>query len=78
MQTPPGCVASLPLAPDRGALLIALNLRNEAMEVDLTTRDGAAREARDLVADQPLAMGEGGRLKLAFRPYESRVLWLLT
>jgi len=76
VQTPPGCVASLLVTPDQGTVIIALNLRDEAVEAELTTRGCAAGDARDLIAGQTVTVEAGGRVRLAFRPYESRVLWL--
>jgi beta-galactosidase GanA len=76
VQAPPGCVASLLVTPDQGAVLIALNLRDEAVEADLALPAYPARSARDLIADQPVGREEHGELKLVFHPYESRVLWL--
>ena len=76
VQAPPGCVASLLVTPDRGAVLIALNLRDEATQAELTVPAFAAHKAHDLIADQPVTVEEEGRLALSFQPYESRVLWL--
>ena len=76
VHAPAGCVASLLVTPDRGAILIALNLRDAAVEADVTIPACAAQEAHDLIAGQPVTLAGNGRLNLSFRPYESRVLWL--
>jgi hypothetical protein len=76
VQAPQGCVASLLEIPDRGAILIALNLRDAAAEAELTVPAYPTKTACDLIAGQPVTLADGGRLSLSFRPYESRVLWL--
>jgi hypothetical protein len=58
------------------AVLIALNLRDEAVEADLALPAYAARSARDLIAGQTTTVAAGGGLRLSFQPYERRVLWL--